>query len=629
MCDQSKELFSCQDLDEKINDQNEIEANKENESRNPTNLPSDLLIEQIRWFYREPDKYWQPFNGADSINLEFEWRIFSDNTLITVRGGLYEVDLINRVLIPIYWDSSLTKSTIISRGTWFEVSGENWYPFEEKDSVLIENFHCNIYLNDDRISIIHDKKTASKGLFELKLADSNIIWYSLLDIRRTKIDFTSKIFGLKGNPIKRGYKVNACKTDDLPPIGHLIFVIHGIGQAMESASIVKTTDCVREISKTLSEKYFPNKLKHSRVEFLPINWRSWLTLDKGFISKLSLENLKSVRNMLHLSVGDILYYTSSRYGPEMIDGLYLQMTLLYNKFEQRNPNYVNEGGKFSIMAHSLGSVLMYDVLQSCKFFMNCNLCENERQKCQTELIELEKRKQHLLLKLNSNSNPKDFQINMSNTNYSLKFNIEHFFSIGSPLSVFISLRDVPCLNDSKPKSIQNLFPYVLCKRFYNIFHPADPISHRIEPLLSSAYFNVKPILIESASYKPTEDFTRLAMGPYIVNLPFPNTHSTVSKLYSYFKTTSNAASNITQNSISVNESDEIKTSFIKQFVHENDAKLHFNERLLERYDFVLKERMLENSHLNLLTAHTCYWESKDTILFILLQIYSFVPKPVV
>lgn len=32
------------------------------------------------------------------------------------------------------------------------------------------------------------------------------------------------------------------RTDDrLPPIGHIVFVIHGIGQCMESSDICKTT----------------------------------------------------------------------------------------------------------------------------------------------------------------------------------------------------------------------------------------------------------------------------------------------------------------------------------------------------------------------------------------------------
>ena len=61
---------------------------------------------------------------------------------------------------------------------------------------------------------------------------------------------------------------------------------------------------------------------------------------------------------------------------------------------------------------------------------------------------------------------------------------------------------------------------------------------------------------------------------------------------------------------------------------ENDDSVTNHEKLTERLDFTLKEGMLESSYLNFLTAHCGYWESKETILFILLQIFNFVPKHV-
>jgi len=55
----------------------------------------------------------------------------------------------------------------------------------------------------------------------------------------------------------------------------------------------------------------------------------------------------------------------------------------------------------------------------------------------------------------------------------LGFNIEHYFLLGSPLGLFISIYN-------EENFIKEKLPTT--KNFYNIFHPADFIAYRIEPL---------------------------------------------------------------------------------------------------------------------------------------------------
>ena len=323
-----------------------------------------LEINQVRWFYREPDKYWQPFCGSDSVRLEQAYRVYEYNTgksiPIPVKGDMYEVDLFTRVLNPIYWDV-YSNPTVVTRAWWFEVINDNWCPFDEKHQSLLDEIHGNVLQADSSGTIlIKDSKSAH---LKLQIGDSEVIWQSSTDIRRCKLGLTSRILGFKGNPVKRGYKVLADLSDVLPPIGHIVFVLHGLGQALESASIVKCTDSVREVAKTMTEKYFPNK-KSYRVEFFPVDWRTQLTLNKGFISKITLTDAKGLRNILNLSVGDIMYYTSARFGPGILDSLLLRLNTLYLKFVDKNPEFVSYG-KVSIIAHSLGSVVMYDALYSC------------------------------------------------------------------------------------------------------------------------------------------------------------------------------------------------------------------------------------------------------------------------
>ena len=328
-------------------------------------VESLLEMNQVRWFYKEPDKYWQPFCGSDSLRLEQSYRINQslerEEVHIPVMGDMYEVDLLKRILVPIYWELC-GKQTAVLRSWWFEVINDSWYPFMEKYLNVLDGVHENVLKAEKSGTILI---TDSKSLhLKVQIDDSEVLWQSSTIIRRCKLDIASKILGFKGNPVKKGYKTLAEPSDMLPSIGHIIFVLHGVGQAMEGASIIKCTDSVREVAKSMIDKYFPSKCMSSRVEFFPVNWRTQLILDKGLVSKITLSDAKGFRNMLNLSVGDVMYYTSARFGPEILDSLLLQLNKLYMKFIERNPEFVSKG-KISILAHSLGSVVMYDALYSC------------------------------------------------------------------------------------------------------------------------------------------------------------------------------------------------------------------------------------------------------------------------
>jgi len=75
----------------------------------PLVVPPPLYPHEIRWFYQEPGKFWQPFNGYDSLTLEESCRKLQDPTTsaseyeVSVKGGLYEVNLLERLCRPIYW----------------------------------------------------------------------------------------------------------------------------------------------------------------------------------------------------------------------------------------------------------------------------------------------------------------------------------------------------------------------------------------------------------------------------------------------------------------------------------------------------------------------------------------------
>jgi len=67
---------------------------------------------------------------------------------------------------------------------------------------------------------------------------------------------------------------------------------------------------------------------------------------------------------------------------------------------------------------------------------------------------------------------------------SLSFSPLAFFAIGSPIGIFLH-----CSEQSMPPPSYSLPGGT---RFYNIFHPLDPVAYRVEPLFAAEYTGVPP-----------------------------------------------------------------------------------------------------------------------------------------
>ena len=80
-------------------------------------------MNEVRWFYQEPGKFWKPFQGHDSMAIEKcyrrhfgndpswmegQWEDSEDGTgkyEVTVMGDLHLVDIEHKTVVPIYWTS--------------------------------------------------------------------------------------------------------------------------------------------------------------------------------------------------------------------------------------------------------------------------------------------------------------------------------------------------------------------------------------------------------------------------------------------------------------------------------------------------------------------------------------------
>lgn len=103
--------------------------------------------------------------------------------------------------------------------------------------------------------------------------------------------------------------------------------------------------------------------KPRRVECLPISWHSCTRRQTGMNDQLSLIALSSVpklRHFLNKVVMDALLYCSGPvYNQVIINNVGDEINRLYTLFMEKHPNF---NGSVSLAGHSLGSVILFDLL---------------------------------------------------------------------------------------------------------------------------------------------------------------------------------------------------------------------------------------------------------------------------
>lgn len=599
-------------------------------------------------------KKWHMFSKMDSYNLELEYRdmmsrrqlgLQSEPNVVQVLNDLYEVNLETKKCYPIYWKVAKTMS--VMRCIWYTDSGE---PFEEKAGEMIEKKHIELFkeqlTNDNENSVNNDYLTRAPSPNEvleeqngsingkssktdntkptelistLQFDDGVINWYSKDEVfwEKTKLSmnyFITRISNFKnkyaGVKIRRGLKEKHKESDleDKPHgITHLIFVIHGIAQKLYENSVIKNCEDLRKECEKKKKEYFSN-YKDQRYIFLPVDWRSSLTLDDGIVESITPKSIQTIRDKLNSSALDIMYYTSPLFRTEIMTSLTKEMNRLYNLFCQKNPLFKRKHNKVSIIAHSLGTVIVYDIITSNSSdtqFINTYGEDLNQEKLMfdhfshndagilEEYLQCKKRMQDIeknLIKSNNNTGL-------------LGFRTENFFSLGSPLAVFLALRGV------RPAGLgcqDHILPKHICKRLFNIFHPSDPIAYRLEPLVLKHYATKSPVEILKSS------------DPNCIKISYKELNEKRMALNTDLK------SALTKMP-SGKKKDKIdpKSAELNQLKEEVKPQFSLNDKIDQvELEAALDYQLVESNFelMATLRAHTCYWKSADTALFIMQQL---------
>lgn len=205
----------------------------------------------------------------------------------------------------------------------------------------------------------------------------------------------------------------------------------------------------------------------------------------------------------------------------------------------------------------------------------------------------------------------------------LAFHPQTFFAFGSPIGMFLTVRGL--------KRIDPNYTFPTCKSFYNIYHPYDPVAYRIEPMIVSEV-DLEPMLIphhkgrKRMHLELKDSLTRMSMD--LKN----NVLGSLRTAWQSFARLPVAAlppveegENTIDGNIQETQGvcEEAEPSVSAEETEQPEIKMGMLNGG-RRIDFVLQEKPIEsfNEYLFAIQSHLCYWESEDTALLLLKEIYD-------
>ncbi|KAJ3009489.1 hypothetical protein HKX48_007915 [Thoreauomyces humboldtii] len=325
------------------------------------------------------------------------------------------------------------------------------------------------------------------------------------------------------------------------PINHLVLVIHGIGQKLgervEAVNFIHDCNILRRTVKESSQQYATAKdqLKfskraglidmpdHGGVQILPVQWRQKIQFGmarkpkteeeknkeppslqdlEATLDDITLEGVPSIRQLVSDVVLDVLLYMSPRYRQEMIKHVTEELNRIYRLFRKRNPRF---NGKVSVLGHSLGSLLAFDILcnqphaprsahPSVDLSATTGVPDTAKRPVEVDLTDL------LHGAMNADDRKVTGLMERSSMRYTdLEFSVDRLFVVGSPVGLFLLLKGdkiqarKPGMS-SRPGEVEGLSSPAV-NALYNIFHPHDPVAYRIEPVIDREFAAQKPVPI--------------------------------------------------------------------------------------------------------------------------------------
>ncbi|GAA5827388.1 hypothetical protein JCM11251_003790 [Rhodosporidiobolus azoricus] len=280
-------------------------------------------------------------------------------------------------------------------------------------------------------------------------------------------------------------------------VSELVLIVHGIGQGLattyDSFAFQYAANDFRSACTTLStSETLSPLLKGKRMQTIPVLWRTDLdfdeiddaeeTADERLENRFSLKDIEVTNSVPFLRqvvsglVLDVPFYLTPVHKAKMLRSVVKEANRIYRLFCKRNPTF---SGKVSIIAHSLGSCLITDILSA-----------------QPTLVkDLDKpgiRAKH-------------------DPTLTFCFDTRAVFLVGSPLAFFLHLGKGQLIARAGRKRTKGVAKDVAldragrlgclaCDTVYNVYHETDPVVFALNPTVDARYAKlIRPVPIPSSN----------------------------------------------------------------------------------------------------------------------------------
>uniref|UniRef100_A0A7N8YKE6 DDHD domain containing 2 n=1 Tax=Mastacembelus armatus TaxID=205130 RepID=A0A7N8YKE6_9TELE len=619
-------------------------------------VPAPYQEVQPHWFFcRRADENtsWLPFSREDSDKLENACHTGSkEEVVVAVDGDRYDVHVKERKRYAVYWDQAPTE---VRRCTWFYKGDKDtrFMPYPEDFSQSLEEAYEIAVTLDEWKRKLEFPTGETVILHNPKL----IMQYQPLGLQDEWVSSPSE--QTRPRTVKRGVENISVEIPDGEPekVDHLVFMVHGIGPAcdLRFRSIIQCVNDFRSASLSLLASHYKRAQQDGqvgRVEFLPVNWHSALHGDATGvdedIQRITLPSISRLRHFTNDTLLDLFFYNSPTYCQTIVDTVSSEINRLHVLFKQRHPKF---NGAVSVVGHSLGSLILFDLLTNQRTgsepgHLSCDTLEQTLTRLglqqyldtlQAENLDLESlalchdselkdlgiplgpRKKilnyfHRAQSVTSAVDYEYFDVGIGQVSIDypqLAFHPQTFFAFGSPIGMFLTVRGL--------KHIDPNYTFPTCKSFYNIYHPYDPVAYRIEPMIVSEV-DLEPMLIphhkgrKRMHLELKDSLTRMSMD--LKN----NVLGSLRTAWQSFARLPVAALPPVEEGGAAMERKLEEPQGRKKQAEIKVGMLNGGRRI----DYVLQEKPIEsfNEYLFAIQSHLCYWESEDTALLLLKEIYD-------
>jgi hypothetical protein len=455
-------------------------------------------------------------------------------------------------------------------------------------------------------------------------------------------------------------------------VDHLVLVVHGIGEMLRTIDLFglaipnlsSIVDCCAFLRKNHSEvqdahfsHMYPSAASDTststgRVEYLPVEWHEAFTIlsqrrmhpkdescdgkhaggltrgstngfqgDQVMMRDISLRTIPNMREFANDTLLDVLYFMSPEHHDVIIDIVTSEMGTVVERFRR----LTNFNGRVSIVGHSLGSIIAWDILShQIPIETKPGIPDVPSQKSIDSIAGYMTPSTEMSYvygyepEVTSEASYSNQEVGVmyptakrfpSRIYPQLDFDVDNFFLLGSPVAVFLMIR-----NQRKPLTEDFALPG--CSRVFNIFHPYDPVAYRLEPCIDPRNADLEPTIMTHWNGGFRVHYQTKRLWRKFIDTTWQTQQNVVEAFEARM-----AAMGLIDSAVNNTIDDDLSSSDRSA---ESRANRFTTGALNQgrRIDYMLQEKEIENAneYVAALAAHSSYWIEKDLSLFIARQI---------